>query len=195
MATQGIVSILDVDGKNVLFKVIAGSDGYNAAKLAQWVREQADTFVFTIKNVYEAAKQVSFGTTETLVVQDSAGSLCYDGDGGPDELGGLYRDYEKFRDPRFNPRWEQGIADYIEVVVLDAEQRPLRSLAEAAVSSFLEGKFGEVPRFEMIEDGEHGYAFWLDREDTTSYVHHDLKIEWYGTEIETLVEKSPAMAM
>ena len=118
MATQGIVSILDVDGKKVLFKIIAGSDGYNAAKLVEWVKAQAGTFVFTIENVYEAAKRVGFGSTENLVAQDSAGSLCFDGDGGPEELEGLYRDYEKFCDPRFNPRWEQGVADYVEVVIL-----------------------------------------------------------------------------
>ncbi len=116
MATQGIVSILDIDGKQVLFKVIAGSDGYNASKLVEWVKAQKG--VLTIEGVYQAARQVKFGATEDMVVQDSAGSLCYDGNGDPAELGGLYRDYEKFCDPRFNPRWENGTADYVEVVVL-----------------------------------------------------------------------------
>lgn len=116
MATQGIVSILDIGGEKMLFKVIAGSDGYNASKLVEWVKAQ--TGALTIEDIYKAAKQVKFGAQEDLVVQDSAGSLCFDGDDGPDELSGLYRDYTKFCDPRFNPRWEQGTADYVEVVTL-----------------------------------------------------------------------------
>lgn len=116
MATQGIVSILDIDGKNMLFKVIAGSDGYNASKLAEWVKAQKG--VLTIESVYQAAIKVGFGAKESLVVQDSAGSLCFDGDGGPEELGELYRDNKKFRDPRFNPRWANGTAAYTEVVTL-----------------------------------------------------------------------------
>ena len=40
----------------------------------------------------------------------------------------------------------------------------------------------------MVEDGEECWAFWVYPEelppgadDTTSYVHADLSIEWYGT--------------
>ncbi len=119
MATQGIVSILGVDGRNVLFKVIAGSNGGNASKLVEWAKSQ--TGALTMESIYEAARKVDFGTQEDLVVQDSAGSLCYAGDGGPQELGELYRDCAKFRNPRFNPRWKQGIADHVEVVVLSAD--------------------------------------------------------------------------
>lgn len=115
MATQGIVSILDADGK-MLFKAIAGSDGYNALKLVEWVKAQSR--VLTIEDVYEAAKRVQFGGQDDLVVQDSTGSLCFHGDGGPDGLGGLYRDRVKFYVPHFNPRWERGTADYVEIVTL-----------------------------------------------------------------------------
>jgi len=116
MGTLGIVSILDIDGKKMLFKVVAGMNGHNASKLADWVKGQKG--VLTIEGIYQAAKQVSFGSQEDLVVQDAAGSLCYDGDRGPAELGELYRDHEKFCDPRFNPRWAIGISDYFEVVTL-----------------------------------------------------------------------------
>jgi hypothetical protein len=33
-----------------------------------------------------------------------------------DDLDGLYFDRLKFEDPRFNPRWDDGTADYVEVV-------------------------------------------------------------------------------
>ena len=40
----------------------------------------------------------------------------------------------------------------------------------------------------MCEDGDEdsaenkcGWAFWVATQDTTSYVHEDLSIEWYGT--------------
>lgn len=117
MATQGIVSILDIDGKKMLFKAIAGSNGYNASRLAAWALNHQGAL--TIERIYEAALKVGFGTKEALVVQDSAGSLCFDADECcAEDFGALYHDDAKFRDPRFNPRWKNGTADCIEVVTL-----------------------------------------------------------------------------
>lgn len=73
--------------------------------------------------------------------------------------------------------------------------RPSREQAEQAITDFLQAKLGAVPPFGMVEDGDEGddpqkigWAFWVYPEelppgadDTTSYVHQDLSIEWYGT--------------
>jgi hypothetical protein len=66
--------------------------------------------------------------------------------------------------------------------------RPSREQAEQAITEFLQAKLGDVPCFGMVEDGEECWAFWVYPEelppgadDTTSYVHADLSIEWYGT--------------
>lgn len=65
--------------------------------------------------------------------------------------------------------------------------RPTREQAERAIAEFLKGELGDVPDFTLNEDGDEdsgnkcGWAFWVHLDDTTSYVHRDLKIEWYGT--------------
>ena len=66
--------------------------------------------------------------------------------------------------------------------------RPSREQAEQAITEFLEAKLGAVPCFGMVEEGEENWAFWIypeelppEADDTTSYVHADLSIEWYGT--------------
>lgn len=69
-------------------------------------------------------------------------------------------------------------------------RRPAREDAENAVCAFLDGIFGERSgyAFKMEEfgddssaEGKCGWSFWIREEDTTSYVHEDLSIEWYGT--------------
>ncbi len=68
--------------------------------------------------------------------------------------------------------------------------RPSRELAEAAITEFLDAKVGEDTPFDLIEDGDEasgmkcGWAFWVREEDTTSYLHADLNVEWYGTSYE-----------
>ena len=54
--------------------------------------------------------------------------------------------------------------------------------AEAVVSAFLDAETGqEGTPFELHEDGETGWSFYVKQDDTTSYLHPDLRIEWYGT--------------
>lgn len=114
MATQGIVSILNCDG-SMFFKVVAGSNGSNAAKLVEWAKATSGSIL--IEDVYKAALNLRFGSPCDLVVQESDGSFAYDGD-EIDVIDGLYLDYAKFLAPHFNPRWEAGTADYVEVVTL-----------------------------------------------------------------------------
>jgi len=53
--------------------------------------------------------------------------------------------------------------------------------AREAIDQFLLSIFGEVPYYDLDADGERCWSFWILEEDTTSYVHPDLTIEWYGT--------------
>jgi hypothetical protein len=115
MATQGIVSLLN--NGEMFFKAVAGSNGFNASKLVDWA--QAHEGVMTIEDVYKAAIEVKFGALADLVVQASDGSCIYDGN-EIEDVDRLYFDHPKFLDPRFNPRWEQGTAEYVEVVNLTA---------------------------------------------------------------------------
>ena len=60
--------------------------------------------------------------------------------------------------------------------------RANESAARAAIDTLLEQQLGEVPPYDLDADGERCWSFWVLEEDTTSYVHPDLRIEWYGTE-------------
>jgi hypothetical protein len=109
MGTQAIVSIAN-NGKTVV-KTIAGCNGYNARKLETAILSEK---LRTAKEVYEAAKGLNFGCHICLVVM-SKDELLY---AGTYETDSLYRD--TFDDPRFNPRWENGTADY--VIVIDEKK-------------------------------------------------------------------------
>jgi len=110
MATQGIVSIKK-SGK-MLFKVITGSDGYNASKLANWVNANKESL--SVKTLHAAALDIGFGNEINLVVQGQDNSLYCSTD--EEDLNDLYHDQDKFLDPRFNPRWKHGTADFVEIV-------------------------------------------------------------------------------
>lgn len=60
-------------------------------------------------------------------------------------------------------------------------QRPEEHIAEKAIKDFLINIYHSIVHFTMIEDGEFNWAFWIEAEDTTSYLHSDLKVEWYGS--------------
>jgi hypothetical protein len=119
VATNGLVSI--VVGGKVAMKIVTGSDGYNAALLAQLLR--------AIKRVPSVQEAVDFCVScEFGASRSDYGSLCiqtperdhYLSD--PEaELPPLYR--EKFSDPRFNPRWKCGIAAYTEVIEMEGVNR------------------------------------------------------------------------
>lgn len=62
--------------------------------------------------------------------------------------------------------------------------RPSEDEASQAIYDYLCEVMGkdevDASSFEMHPDGS-GWQFWVREEDTTSYVHHNLGIEWYGT--------------
>jgi len=68
------------------------------------------------------------------------------------------------------------------------DRRPTREAAIAAVVSFMHNLRIPAHPIQIIMDGnDHsapgkcGWAFWLESDDSTSYVHEDLTIEWAGT--------------
>jgi hypothetical protein len=70
-------------------------------------------------------------------------------------------------------------------------RRPTEEEARRAIDGFLREELGREFWFGLVEDGDEdsaqnkcGWAFWLNSEDTTSYLHEDLTVEWYGTQEE-----------
>jgi hypothetical protein len=59
--------------------------------------------------------------------------------------------------------------------------RPTETAARAAIEKWLAEHAPGYPDYSLCEDGDDGWAFWIATEDTTSYLHHDMRIEWYGT--------------
>lgn len=67
-------------------------------------------------------------------------------------------------------------------------RRPSEADARCAIEAWLDRHAPGYPTYQLCEDGdEHagknkcGWAFWVADGDTTSYLHEDLKVEWYGT--------------
>ena len=65
-------------------------------------------------------------------------------------------------------------------VWIDCPIPPTGRLAiAAAIIAYDESLAGD--RIRSCDDGG-GWAFWLHADDTTSYLHVDLLVEWYGSE-------------
>jgi hypothetical protein len=59
--------------------------------------------------------------------------------------------------------------------------RPSEAAARAAIEAWLNEQAPGYPDYSICEDGDDGWSFWIATQDTTSYLHHDMRIEWYGT--------------
>lgn len=106
MATQGLLSI--VVGGEVVAKAVAGANGHKMPVIAEDVKRLAVT---TAQGLLDLCHKHGLGG-DSLVVQSSQSEWL--GDYADDELPVLYA--EKFKDPKFNPRWKFGTADYVLVV-------------------------------------------------------------------------------
>ena len=67
-------------------------------------------------------------------------------------------------------------------------RRPSEEAARAAIEAWLDEHAPGYPEYSLCEDGDEdsaenkcGWAFWICPYDTTSYLHEDLSVEWYGT--------------
>lgn len=59
--------------------------------------------------------------------------------------------------------------------------RPTEAAARRAIERWLTEAAPGFPTYGLCEDGDDGWAFWIVESDTTSYLHPDMRIEWYGT--------------
>lgn len=65
--------------------------------------------------------------------------------------------------------------------------RPSEDAARQAIEAWLDKQAPGYPTYSLCHDGGEkdgnkcGWAFWIVDQDTTSYLHADLSIEWYGT--------------
>ncbi|OGH86252.1 MAG: hypothetical protein A2493_00090 [Candidatus Magasanikbacteria bacterium RIFOXYC12_FULL_33_11] len=105
MATQGLITVMQ-DGQ-VLMKIVAGCHGYKAKAVATSIRKN---WPVSIDDAYELAQKTGFGDEQSLVVISHEG---YRAEGVED----LPYSYEETLDnPDFNPRWDSGMCDYLEIV-------------------------------------------------------------------------------
>lgn len=107
MATQGTVSV--VKEGVVRMKIVAGSNGFHAKVLADWLRANPGT---TAQDAFDKASAVGFGSEDDLIVQSSPSEFI--SNNGIAEVPPLYQVH--FFDPIFNPRWSHGTADHVEIV-------------------------------------------------------------------------------
>lgn len=114
MSTQGLVSVTCAG--EVVMKLVVGCNGYQADDVAQAIRLSGER-PRSVTGALALMRVHGFGCDACRVV------LTRDDDN-------LKRDHEDitlnpaararfrdtFDDPRFNPRWEHGTADYVEIV-------------------------------------------------------------------------------
>ncbi len=63
----------------------------------------------------------------------------------------------------------------------DELPRPSEDAARKAIEAWLDKEAPGYPTYSMCTDGDDCWAFWIVDSDTTSYLHPNLRIEWYGT--------------
>lgn len=107
MATQGILSVMIDD--RVILKAVTGLDGYEMPAIGD---EVVTKMVTKAQDLLNLCHEHGLGG-DSLIVQSSPTEWI---GGDSDELPEWYA--AKFHDPRFNPRWRHGTADYIVVVDL-----------------------------------------------------------------------------
>ena len=108
MATQGLVTIQK--GGEVVMKIVAGSDGMHANSLVSAIRELGR--VPRLEEAYDLAQEAGFGSEDDLVVVGRNGMFHQTGEQLPPS-------YQRtLHQPRFNPRWSSGTADFIRIVKL-----------------------------------------------------------------------------
>lgn len=108
--TQGIISI--IKNNAVVFKCVTGCNGYKAKETAEKIKS-IPFEELTGEKIYQICIETNFGEAGMLVVQSKKESYC---DNMMDNLDPIYRNKKKFNDPKFNPRWECGLADQVEII-------------------------------------------------------------------------------
>lgn len=101
-----MISIIGKFGE-VVVKIVAGCDGYNAEKLAF---KLAELKTYELPTIYNIATSLNFGSKESLVVIGTDNEYHFT----DDELPPSYR--ATFDCPYFNPRWKFGTAEHTFII-------------------------------------------------------------------------------
>lgn len=109
MATNGIISIIK-DG-TVIMKLIAGSEGSNAAVAAKRIEK---AWPVSLEDAYHLALSESFGHENNLVVMDKDHAIYRPIETDDEEINERY--FKTFSEPEFNPRWDCGNSGHIELI-------------------------------------------------------------------------------
>lgn len=109
MATQGLLAI--TRNSKTVCKVVAGSDGNGVVALADWVRGNP---THTLDELWAQANTLF--SADSLVMQTSEMEFRCVGEPPRADATCTYR--QNFDNPSFNPRWQCGLADCVEVVEL-----------------------------------------------------------------------------
>ena len=101
---------------NVVFKCIACYKEENFEKLIKKIKKTPE-YKLTSEYLFDLCNSFGFGDESNLAIQ-SIESTFYKkgGDNDQSRLNKLFRDPSKFANPSFNPRWERGTADYVQII-------------------------------------------------------------------------------
>lgn len=105
--TQGMITVKK--GNKVLMKIIIGCNGMKVKTVAEEMRKN---WPLSAKGAYDLAVRNGLDDTESLVVVTES-EIHYE---GSDDISPLYR--TTFQQPKFNPRWECGIVECLEIIEL-----------------------------------------------------------------------------
>lgn len=90
-------------------------------------------------------------------------------------------------------------AEPVDVYAIKVSRRPSEEAARRAIEAWLDKHEPGYPTYSLCEDGDDssaenkcGWAFWICPHDTTSYLHEDLTVEWYGTGWPEIYTEDPA---
>lgn len=107
--TQGMITIISKETREVLAKIIVGNDGYLAPQVAKAIRAEK-VKPDNLERLYRLAADLKFGCGQCLVVIGKKGVRFH----GDEKLNRRYR--KTFDNPNFNPRWKSGDCEYLEIL-------------------------------------------------------------------------------
>lgn len=110
--TQGMITIISRATKQVLTKIVVGDNGMLINNVIKDIKAKK-VEPNNLQKFYELAKQNRFGCKDCLVIMDKNHEMFL-GEDGDEELDERYRN--TFNKPKFNPRWDCGEVEYLEML-------------------------------------------------------------------------------